>query len=336
MKRKGNIYQEICSIENLQLADKKARKGKKNQYGIKVFDKCPDTNLLLLHESLINRSFKTSQYDIFTVHEPKERQVYRLPYYPDRIVHHAIMNYLESIFVSCFTADTYSCIKGRGIHGALENVKRSLQDEAGTTYCLKLDITKFYPSVDHEILKSLLRKKIKDPDLLWLLDEIIDSAPGLPIGNYLSQYLANFYLTYFDHWIKEDKCEKYYFRYADDIVVLSKDKKHLHRLLYDIKKYLEEKLKLKVKDNYQVFPVEARGIDFVGYVTRHSYIRLRKSIKKNFARKVAKGISRESTASYNGWAKHANTKNLMRKLIYEKLQPVRSKKHSEGNARKEN
>lgn len=314
MKRKNNLYTTICSIENLRLADSKARKGKKNQYGIKVFDKNSETNLFLLHEALINRTFKTSPYETFKVFEPKEREVYRLPYYPDRIVHHAVMNEMEKIFVSVFTADTYSCIKGKGIHAAVEKMKQYLKDKEGTTYCLKLDIRKFYPSVDHEILKQLLRRKLKDKDLLWLLDEIIDSAPGLPIGNYLSQYFANYYLTPFDHWIKEKKGIKYYFRYADDIVVLSNNKSELQSLLFEIKEYLKVNLNLIVKQNYQVFPVAARGIDFVGYVFFHTHTLMRKSIKQNFARMVSKNKNDASIASYNGWAKHANTINLRRKL----------------------
>jgi RNA-directed DNA polymerase len=132
---------------------------------------------------LLNKTYKTSPYTTFKVFEPKEREVFRLPYFPDRITHHAIMNILEPIFVSVFTNDTYSCIKGKGIHAAVESVKKALQDKSGTVYCLKLDIKKFYPNIDHDVLKQLLRRKIKDKDLLWLLDEIIDSAPGLPIGN---------------------------------------------------------------------------------------------------------------------------------------------------------
>jgi retron-type reverse transcriptase len=149
--------------------------------------------------------------------------------------------------------------------------------------------------------------------LLWLLDEIIDSAPGLPIGNYLSQYLANFYLTYFDHWLKEEKRVKYYYRYADDVVILSGNKRELHQLLEDIKLYLEE-LKLEVKENHQVFPV-ARGIDYVGYVFYHTHIRLRKQIKKNFARKISRNPTHASTASYLGWLSHCNGKHLTKKLL---------------------
>jgi RNA-directed DNA polymerase len=314
MKRIGNLFKHVCSMDNLEKADRIARKGKTWQYGVKVHDKNRQSNLLSLQSSLLDKTYTTSAYTTFKVYEPKERQVFRLPYYPDRIAHHAIMNILEPIFISVFTANTYSCIKGRGIHGAQRAVRSALRNEKETVYCLKMDITKFYPSVDHDILKSLLRRKIKDEDLLWLLDEIIDSAPGLPIGNYLSQYLANFYLTYFDHWIKEQKSVKYYFRYADDLVILASNKVYLHKLFAEIRQYLHTNLKLSVKANYQVFPVHARSLDFVGYRFYHTHTLLRKSIKKSFARSIAKG-NIPSVASYWGWAKHCNSQNLINKLI---------------------
>lgn len=315
MKRLNNLYVKIISIENLYLADEKARKGKLTQFGVISHDKNRHENIEYLHEMLVNKKFKTSEYTTFKVYEPKERIVYRLPYYPDRIVHHAILNVLEPIFVSVFTRDSYSCIKNRGIHSASRVLRAYLKDESLTRYCLKLDIRKFYPSVDHSILKQLLRKKIKDNDLLLLLDEIIESAEGLPIGNYLSQYFANFYLSYFDHWIKEDVKVKYYMRYADDIVVLSDNKPYLHEIFYRIQSYLKDELNLEVKNNYQVFPVESRGIDFVGYKHFHTHVLIRKRIKKNFARMLKNHPNKESIASYSGWMKHANCKNLMRKLI---------------------
>ena len=315
MKRINNLYPTICSIENLQVADSNASKGKSNQYGVLLHNQNKENNLLQLSQDLLSKTYRTSPYKTFIIHEPKEREIYKLPYFPDRIVHHAVMNIMEDIFVKCFTADTYSCIKGRGIHAAANAVKKALQDVPNTTYCLKLDIKKFYPNIDHNVLKQLLRKKLKDNDLLWLLDEIIDSAPGLPIGNYLSQYLANFYLTYFDHWLKEEKMVQYYFRYADDIVVLHRDKKQLHALLAEIKKYLQANLKLTVKENYQVFPVQARGIDFVGYKFYHTHTLLRKGIKKNFARMLKVNRNDQSIASYLGWAKHCNSINLINKLL---------------------
>ena len=250
----------------------------------------------------------------FTITDPKERVIYKLPYFPDRILHHAIMNVLEPVFVSVFTADSYSCIKGKGVHAAVRKLKSVLADAEGTQYCLKLDIRKFYPSIDHAVLKQLLRKKIKDQDLLSLLDNIIDSTTGLPIGNYLSQYLANFYLTYFDHWLKEQKAVKYYFRYSDDMIILSGDKDYLHNLFAEIRTYLHDHLKLTVKSNYQVFPVNLRGIDFVGYRFYHSHILLRKRIKKNFSRKLRKQSSVPSIASYIGWAKHCDSKHLIKSL----------------------
>lgn len=297
------------------LADKKARKRKSSQYGIRVHDRHREENINRLHNMLLNKTYQTSPYHIFKIYEPKEREVYRLPYYPDRITHHAIMNVLEPVFMSVFTADTYSCIKKRGIHGAANAVKKALKDQEGTKYCLKLDIKKFYPSIDHDVLKSLLRRKFKDQELLWLLDEIIDSASGLPIGNYLSQYLANYYLSFFDHWLKEVKRVKYYFRYADDLVILSANKGDLHRLLKDIQWYLQSHLKLSLKGNYQVFPVASRSIDFVGYKLYHTHTLLRKSIKQRFARKMAKNPNGKSLASYWGWAKHCNSNHLLNKLL---------------------
>jgi len=317
MKRINNLYSQICSIENLQLADSIARKGKLKQPGVIEHDRNRDANIQALHQMLTEKTYKTSPYTTFTIYEPKERLIFRLPYFPDRITHHAVMNILEPIFVSTFTADTYSCIKTRGIHAAANAVKNALRDEPSTQYCLKLDIKKFYPNVDHYILKHLLRKKIKDQDLLWLLDGIIDSADGLPIGNYLSQYFANFYLTYFDHWMKEVKRVKYYFRYADDLVILSDNKTYLHQLLSEIRTYLQEKLKLQLKGNYQVFPVDDRGIDFVGYVFRHTHTRLRKTIKQNFARMIRRNKNAQSIASYRGWSIHCNSKNLLNKLLHE-------------------
>ena len=315
MKRLKNLYESIVDMDNLRRADKLAQRGKSKQYGVLAHQIQPETNLFLLHEMLLNQTYKTSQYTTFKVYEPKEREVYRLPYFPDRITHHAIMIKLESVFVSRFSSNSYSCIKGRGIHAAARAVQSALKDVAGTAYCLKFDIKKFYPSIDHDILKCLLRRKIKDQSLIWLLDEIIDSAPGLPIGNYLSQYFANYYLTYFDYWIKEDLKVKYYFRYADDIVILMDNKQDLHSILAKCHEYLQTNLKLQIKENYQVFPVHARGIDFVGYRMYHTHTLLRKRIKRNFARMMAKRRNKASIASYMGWAKHANTKHLLKKLL---------------------
>lgn len=316
MKRIGNLYKKIYSLDNLRLADERARRGKRRSYGVRFHDCNREANILKLHQQLKNKTFKTSPYEIFKIFEPKEREIYRLPYFPDRIMHHAVMNVLEPVWMSIFTADTYSCIKGRGIHTCAAKLKKHLQEDVtGTRYCLKLDIRKFYPTIDHQILKDILARKIKDKEVMWLLGEVIDSAAGVPIGNYLSQYFANIYLAYFDHWIKEDRKVKYYYRYADDMVILASTKEELHHIFSSIKFYMEENLKLQIKGNYQIFPVENRGIDFVGYRFWHTHTLLRKRIKKNFAKAIANNKGLKSIASYMGWAKHCNSKHLIKKLI---------------------
>ena len=160
MKRIGNLYNKITSLENLFQADRLASKGKGLQYGVRVHRGNWMANLYSLHHRLRTRNYKTSPYTTFTIREPKEREIFRLPYFPDRIVHHAVMRILEPIFVAHFTADTYSCIKGKGIHGAAYALKAALRDRAGTQYYLKVDIRKFYPSIDHEVLKMLDRKSV--------------------------------------------------------------------------------------------------------------------------------------------------------------------------------
>jgi retron-type reverse transcriptase len=322
MKRIGNLYEKISSLDNLRLADQKARRGKLRTYGVRRHDLCRDENIYALREALKNKTFETSHYDIFRMitDNGKEREIYRLPYFPDRIVHHAIMNIMEPIWMSTFTADTYSCIKGRGIHGAAKKLRRDLRDTEKTKYCLKLDIRKFYPSVNHSILKTILRRKIKDGDLLALLDKIIDSAPGLPIGNYLSQFFANLYLSKFDHWIKEEKGIEYYYRYADDMVFLHPDKDFLHGLLVEINHFLMSELNLQLKSNFQIFPTNVRGIDFLGYRFYQGYTLLRRSIKKRMCRKIShlnKSASvtirqyRMQISAWIGWTKHRNAINLL-------------------------
>jgi len=339
VKRIGNIYDKICSIENLRLADEKARKGKLRSYGVRRHDRRRDLNIQELHEKLMSGTFVTSKYEIFTLKcdNGKEREIYRLPYYPDRIVHHAIMNILEPIWVSTFTADTYSCIKNRGIHAAVKKLQRTLKrNPQETLYCLKIDVRKFYPNIDHVILKSIVRRKIKDQRLLKLLDSIIDSAPGVPIGNYLSQYFANLYLSYFDHWIKEVVGAKYYFRYADDIVILSSSKEKLRAYLVAVQEYLQAELRLEVKGNYQIFPVASRGIDFLGYVFFHTHTLLRKTIKQRFCRKVValnkvdvdEKKFKQKVCSWWGWAKYCDSRHLIKKLTKNMKYEIKFKRAS--------
>ena len=235
---------------------------------------------------------------------------------------------LEPIWTLQFTADTHACIRGRGIHSLLKQLRNDLaEDPEGTRYCFKLDVRKFYPSIDHDILKVVIRRKIKDPAVLLLLDGIIDSAPGVPIGNYISQYFANLYLSELDHRIKEVAGVRYYYRYADDIVVLAGDKATLHGVRVFINDYLNTERNLSMKSNYQIFPVESRGIDFVGYVTYHTHSLARKRNKQGLCREVAKlrkkGVSEPEimlrTASRAGFMAHCNSKHLLKILGMKKF-----------------
>ena len=327
MKRFGNLYARICDISNLRLAAENAARNKRRRDEVRDFFANLEANLLGLHRLLIYRLYRTSAYEIFEKIEGKRRLIFKLPF-RDRVVHWAIMQVLEPIWTPQFTADTHACIKGRGMHSLLKKLRADLAaDPEGTAYCLKLDIRKFYPTIDHEILKTVVRRKIKDPDVLWLLDEIIDSAEGVPIGNYISQYLANLYLSELDHLLKEVAGVRYYYRYADDMVLLAGDKPTLHGWLVLINDWLNEERRVDLKSNYQIFPVESRGIDFVGYVTFHTHCLARKKNKQGLCRELAKlrraGVPEAEimllTASRAGFMKHCDSKHLFKILDMKKF-----------------
>ena len=332
MKRYGNLYEKIYDIDNIFLALNNARKGKSDYREVKQVDRNHEFYAYKIHKLLKKKLFNNSKYKVFTKKDSgKIRTIYKLPYFPDRIIHHCIMQIVEPIWTKTFISNTFACIKGRGIHKGVEKLKEALRNKEETKYCLKCDVKKFYPSVDHDVLKQIIRKKIKDPDLLWLLDEIIESAPGIPIGNYLSQHFGNLYLSEIDHVMKEeDKC-KYYFRYCDDIVILHRSKKYLHKIKDQLIKYLIE-IRLNLKGNWQVFPVDSRSIDFLGYRFYHSYTLLRKGTAINFKRRMIhvkkhyfemEPISVISTVmSQYGWLKHANCLNLTRECIDYDIQNI--------------
>ena len=313
-------------MENLLLAHKNASKGKRYYKEVVEFKNDKENLLSSLRDSLINKTYKTSEYEIFTKNcGDKVREIYRLPYYPDRICQWAIIQVIEKYLIRTMTSDTYSAIPGRGIHKGLVKVKKSVKDLENTKYCLKIDVKKYYPSINHEKLKLCYKRIFKDNDLLWLIDEIIDSTGGdygIPIGNYLSQYSGNLYLSKFDHYVKEILHVKHYFRYMDDIVIFSSSKEELREIFCKISIELN-KLDLEIKSNYQVFPTSVRGVDFLGYRIFHDYVLVRKRICNNLKKKMnelkkkdnlsEKDIS--SIQAYNGWIKHANSKRLYVKYI---------------------
>lgn len=300
-KRMRNIYHLVFDPENMLKAQYNAQKGKGDRKEIKRFNENISDCLDALYWELRDETYMPSRYRIMKIHDPKERDIMIAPFFPDRIVHHCIINVLGQHWLKIFTKNTYSCIKGRGTHKCMLDVRNALmRDRKGTTYCLKTDIRKYYDNVDHAALKRILRYTIADESMLKLLDKIVDSngiEKGLPIGNYTSQYFANLYLAYFDHWVVEELaplikrmfgCKIYYFRYMDDMVFLANDKDALHYVLDMAGLYLGAELKVEFKHNWQVFPVDARGIDFVGFKQTHFGIFLRKSILKRFYKKSVK------------------------------------------------
>jgi len=342
MKRYGNLYHKIYDMDNIHMAHENAKRGKKHYHEVKMVDTNPEFYFEHIQSILKNKTFQNSEYKVFIKKGKKDRTIHKLPYYPDRIIHHCIVQVLEPIWVSWLIKDTLACLSGRGIHKGVKRIKQMLRtDPEGTCYCLKMDVKKFYPSVDHDVLKGLIRRKIKDNDLLWLLDEIIDSEPGIPIGNYLSQYFGNLYLSGFDHWMKEEKGCKNYYRYCDDVVVLCADKSRLHELRKEVEQYLNNELNLKLKENWQIFPVDKRGIDFLGYRFYHGYTLLRKSITKRMKNRLKtiqrKGLTLNpvqvisSVMSYYGWLKHANCRNLLNKYFNKDIFWIVKQKAKEAN-----
>ena len=350
MKRYGNLYEKICDIENLRKAHKNAKKGKGWYKEVKMIDENPEHYLGLLQEMLINHTYKTSDYEVFYKTEGKKtRKIYKLPYFPDRICQWAILQVIEPFIINNLTDDTYSAIPKRGIHKALFKLQDAVwNDVPECQYCLKLDARHYYQSINHELLKQKYARMFKDDELLWLLGEIIDSITtaeiddlraiylleedidletGIPIGNYLSQYSGNYYFSSFDHWIKEEKKVKYYFRYMDDIVIFGRTKEELHALRKEIEIYFKDELKLQIKDNWQVFPTYIRGVDFLGYRTFLNYTLLRKSTCKDMKRKLTAIRAKVESGnmmnysewccinSYRGWLKHCNSFRLSQKYV---------------------
>jgi hypothetical protein len=319
MKTVKNIYSKIYDMDNLRLAHANAQKGKQKYKEVIHVNEFEPYYLQKLQDMLIDKTFKNSEYRVFKlIDKGKEREIYSLPYFPDRILHHAILQVIEPIWKSILVRNTFQSIKGRGVEDGRRKVVKSIRGK-DAKYCLQFDVSKFYPSIDNEILKEIIRKKITDKRVLWLLYEIIDSTKGVPIGNYLSQYLGNLYLAYFDHWVKEKLKIKHYFRYCDDVILIHPEKDYLQYCFVKIEYYLEKNLKLKIKKNHQVYPIKKRRIDFLGFRfdNRKSY--LRKRTVKNF-KKTVKRFGKDKSAakgitSYYGWFTHSDSWKLWNKYI---------------------
>jgi len=329
MKRHGNLFSNIADLDNIYKAYRSARKGKGWQNTVKEFEKYLDVNLNKIQQRLVNKTFQTSPYKTKIIHEPKKRIIYRLPFNPDRIVQHALMNLIEPIWDKLFIYDSFACRKGKGIHAGS---RRTMEFVRRNKYCLKCDISKFYPSINHDILFEIVKRKIKCKDTLWLIKDIIYSISGgvnVPIGNYTSQWFGNLYLNEIDQFIKHNFHIKDYIRYCDDFILFHDDKKFLGEMVGVIEKFLKEKLQLKLS-KCDLFPV-SRGVDFLGYRHFRSYVLVRKSTAKRVKKRLKKmptllaknKISirqyKSSLASTMGWLKWSNSYNLRKRLQIDAL-----------------
>jgi RNA-directed DNA polymerase len=318
LKRIGYIYENVCDIDNIKHAAMKASLGKRNQKRVKRVLLNLPMAAGAIREMLLAKSYKPSPYIIKTVMDgtaQKKRTICKPRFCPDQIIHWALMLQLQPAIMRGMYEYNCGSVPGRGTSLGQKALRKWLDiDRRGTKYCLKMDVSKFYPSVDNETLKRMFRRVLKDKDCLWLIDTIIDSAEGLPIGNYTSQWFANFYLQGLDHFTKQELRVKYYIRYVDDLVLLGPNKKKLHANRREIDRYLQN-IGLQIKDNWQVFRVDDRGIDFLGFrffrdrtiLRKRNALRIRRRLKKIQKKACLSYKDACAVVSYWGWIKRSDS-----------------------------
>lgn len=324
MSRHGYLFDKITSFENLLKASRKAQRGKRLKNSTAEFNLNLENELLKLQAELQSRAYRIDSYKQFYIYDPKKRLISALPY-RDRAVQHALCNIIEPIFNRVLIYDTYACRKDKGSHRA---VNRFTMYCRKNKYALKCDVKSYFASIDHDVLFEMIKRKIKDPDALWLVKLIIDStpSPGIPIGNLASQIFANLYLDGLDHYLKETVKCRHYIRYMDDLIVFGNDKGRLSAIKDAIKQYLC-RLKLESHPNKSQIYLTAKGIVFLGYkvypthrlVIRQNIKRLRRRIKKYFELLQLKLITPQkiicSIQSWLGYAIHADSFILRRRLL---------------------
>lgn len=321
MKRQGYLFEKICDWDNLLLAYRKAKKGKQSR-SIDEYGYDWETQLYRTQQELLDGNFKFGTYHQFMIYEPKERQIMAAPF-KDRVVHHAICNVLGPILDKPLINTSYACRKGKGLHRA---VKKAFYLYRNSIYHYRLDISKFYYSIDHDILISLIERKIKDKKLIGLIrlllathtsgkeyyfpfdgDDLFDMIRprGLPIGNLSSQLFANYYLSGIDHYIREELGFPAYIRYMDDMIVFGNDNDELKHARVVILNQLAQ-LRLKLNPGKDFVQANSKGVDFLGFRLYGKQIRIRSQNLCRFRRKlkrISKGGSVELTVllrSYNG------------------------------------
>lgn len=320
MKKYKNLWDQFISVENFHLAAKKAIKSKKNKRSTKEFLEHYEENIEKLRQSLINGTFKTSQYRVFKVYEPKERDIYELPLYPDHILHHALINIVGPIWQKMFISDSYACIPNKGLHAAS---KRIMTFVRRNKYFLQCDVKKFFPSINHNIMMNIIKQKIGDRRLVRVFDNIVWSVGGeinLPIGNLTSQWLANVYLNQLDMFVKHNLHCHDYLRYCDDFCLFGNSKKHLHDMERKIIVFLRDNLSLVLSRS--CLRLVANGVDMIGYRHFKRFILLRRRsvhrIRNRILNIVRWGDYGEHAvgqlASSYGWLKHASSFNFRQNL----------------------
>lgn len=289
-----DIFNNIICLDNLFGAWKEFKRGKRKKPDVQNFEFNLENNIFTLHQKLKNKIWKPDPYISFYVRDPKLRCIHKATV-RDRVLNQAIYKILYPIFDRKFIFDSYSCRLNKGTHKGvlrLESFARKLSKNYRIPiYALKCDIRKFFDSVDHNILLGLIKREVKDENVIWLIEKIIKSfekspGKGLPLGNVTSQLFANVYLNEFDQYTKHILKEKYYLRYCDDFVILDRDKDYLLGLVTKVSDYFNESLKLGLHSDKIILRKLSWGIDFLGYVILPYYKVLRTRTKQRMLRKI--------------------------------------------------
>lgn len=297
---------------------KEFKYGKSKKKDVQQFAENYKANILGLYNELRNKTYKHSRYFAFYIKDPKVRHIHKACV-KDRVLHHAVFRILYSIFDKHFIFDSYSCRLGKGTHRAvkrLEEFARKVgKNNSRNCLILKLDIKKFFNSVDQEILINLVKKEIDDADVIWLIEEIIKSfSVGIPLGNITSQLFANIYLNRLDEFVKHKLKIKYYIRYCDDFLILNRNKLYLQNLIVLINNFLDSKLKLSLHPNKILIRKHQQGIDFLGYICFPYHRVLRPKTKH----RLLKNINTKNVQSYLGILKYCDSFKVLRKIIEKK------------------
>ena len=332
MKTTPSLWSQLISPENFARAMAKAIQGRKKRPAVAKFLENADENLENIRAAVARGEFRTSAYRMIEITDPKKRTIYILPFVPDRIVHHALMNILAPIWQKSFIRDSYSCIIGRGLHAAS---RRAMEFVRRNKYVLKCDIRKFYPSIDHDTIFEIAKKSVHDARVLAVLRDIIYSLPGgknVPIGNLCSQWLGNLYLNEMDDFIKSTLRVRDYLRYSDDFCLFSNDKKKLNCFREKIREFLAQHLQLNFS-KAEIFPI-SKGLDFVGYRHFSDFILLRKRTMKKIKKRIQKigqmrniphnaaDRIRGIVAAAHGWMKFACSYNMRKRLKFDSLKKM--------------